>query len=94
LADITTLRLQITGRVQGVGYRDWTLRTARGAGLSGWVRNRADGAVEAVVQGPSAAVEAFVAACQAGPSLARVTAVETAPEAVTPEPGFHQLPTV
>jgi acylphosphatase len=83
----------ITGRVQGVGYRDWTIRTARGAGLIGWVRNRADGAVEAVVQGPATAVDGFVAACHAGPPLARVKAVDTRPETADLEPGFRQLPT-
>lgn len=94
MADLVTKRLRITGRVQGVGYRDWTIRTARSAGLTGWVRNCADGAVEAVVQGPTIAVEAFVAACQAGPPLARVKAVEAALEEAGLEPGFRQLPTV
>jgi acylphosphatase len=93
MAEIITRRLQITGRVQGVGYRDWTLRTARAAGLTGWVRNRADGSVEAVVQGPVVVVDTFVAACQAGPPLARVKAVETSPEAADPSPGFRQRPT-
>ncbi|MHB1204521.1 MAG: acylphosphatase [Rhodospirillaceae bacterium] len=94
MADLVTKRLRITGRVQGVGYRDWTIRTARNAGLTGWVRNRADGAVEAVVRGPAVTVETFVAACQAGPPLARVKAVETTPEEAQLEPGFRQLPTV
>ena len=92
--DVVTKRLTITGRVQGVGYRDWTIRTARAAGLTGWVRNRADGAVEAVVQGPVVAVETFVAACHAGPPLARVKAVETSPEDADLEAGFRQLPTI
>lgn len=89
-----TRRLRITGRVQGVGYRDWCLRTARAANLAGWVRNRADGSVEAMVRGPAAAVEAFIGACQAGPSLARVTAVDTTPSEESLEAGFRQLPTV
>ena len=93
MADLVTKRLRITGRVQGVGYRDWTIRTARAAGLTGWVRNRADGAVEAVVQGPTVAVETFIAACQAGPPLARVKAVETTAEEADLEAGFRQLPT-
>ncbi len=94
MADPVTRRLSITGRVQGVGYRDWCLRTARAARLTGWVRNRADGSVEAVVQGPAEAVEVFVAACHAGPPPARVTAVDSTPAEETLEPGFRQLPTV
>lgn len=64
--------LRITGRVQGVGYRDWAVRTARGLELTGWVRNRGDGSVEAVVAGPADAVDAFIAACRQGPIAARV----------------------
>ena len=95
MTEPVTRRLRITGRVQGVGYRDWCLRTARAANLTGWVRNRADGAVEAVVQGTAVKVETFVAACHAGPPLARVTAVEATPEdAPDLEPGFRQLPSV
>jgi acylphosphatase len=93
VTDVITRRLHITGRVQGVGYRDWTMRTARAAGLTGWVRNRTDGGVEAVVRGPATAVETFVAACQAGPPLARVKAVETSSETADLETGFRQLPT-
>jgi acylphosphatase len=93
VADLVTKRLRITGRVQGVGYREWTIRTARAAGLTGWVRNRADGSVEAVVQGSAGTVNTFVAACQAGPPIARVTAVETSPDDSELPPGFHQRPT-
>lgn len=77
--------LRITGRVQGVGYRDWAVQAARSLGLSGWVRNRSDRSVEAVVAGPSDAVEAFVAACRDGPPVARVDGVESR---VEPMPGF------
>lgn len=94
MGEQVTRRLSITGRVQGVGYRDWCLRTARAANLSGWVRNRADGSVEAVVRGPAEAVEVFVGACQAGPPLARVTSVDAVPAEDAVEPGFRQLPTV
>jgi acylphosphatase len=94
VTDVITRRLRITGRVQGVGYRDWTIRAARGAGLTGWVRNRADGAVEAVVRGSADAVDSFVTACHAGPPHARVTAVETSPETEHLEPGFRQFPTI
>jgi acylphosphatase len=71
-----TVELQITGRVQGVGYRDSMRAAARGFGVAGWVRNRADGSVQAMVQGPEAQVEALVAWCREGPPPARVQDVQ------------------
>lgn len=62
-----------SGRVQGVGYRNWAMDTARGLGLRGWVRNRSDGAVEAILSGPPDAVGAMIEACRRGPSAARVS---------------------
>ncbi|OHT21419.1 acylphosphatase [Edaphosphingomonas haloaromaticamans] len=85
--------LAIHGRVQGVFYRGWAVETARALGLSGWVRNRRDGSVEAVVTGDAAAVADFVARCHGGPPAARVDRVdvtETAPATVA---GFEQRPT-
>lgn len=67
--------LLIEGRVQGVGYRDWMAREAERLGLSGWVRNRPDGQVEAVISGPEPAVEALLTLVRRGPRLARVDAV-------------------
>jgi acylphosphatase len=67
----------IRGRVQGVGYRAWVEYTAHDHGLTGWVRNRRDGAVEAVFAGPSQAVDAMLAACRRGPPGARVDSVDT-----------------
>lgn len=71
-----TVRLRISGRVQGVGYRMWAVATARGLGLTGWVRNLTDGSVEALAQGSHDAVHSFVAACQEGPAWGRVSAVD------------------
>ena len=69
-------RVVIRGRVQGVGYRAWTEDTAILNGLDGWVRNRRDGAVEAVFAGPQEAVDAMIEACRRGPPAAHVDAVE------------------
>jgi acylphosphatase len=73
-----TRRLLIHGRVQGVGYRESLRAAAVARGLTGWVRNRADGTVEAVVQGSPDDVGAVVAWAQRGPPLARVERVELA----------------
>jgi acylphosphatase len=70
-----SVRLHITGRVQGVGYRAWAIEAALGLGLRGWVRNRADGTVEALVTGEDAAVAAMIDACREGPYPARVREV-------------------
>ena len=69
-------RLVISGRVQGVGFREATVDAARAAGVAGWVRNRTDGTVEVLVQGSSDAVDRLAAWCRRGPPLARVTGVE------------------
>jgi acylphosphatase len=66
---------RISGRVQGVGYRDWTRHKAASLGLSGWVRNLASGDVEALFSGPADAVERMLAACHRGPPIAHVDAV-------------------
>jgi acylphosphatase len=70
-----TLRLRITGEVQGVGYRMWAIRTAGSLGLRGWVRNRSDGSVEVLATGAPGAVATLIQACRRGPSDARVAAV-------------------
>ncbi|BCK88744.1 acylphosphatase [Sideroxyarcus emersonii] len=74
-----TLRLLIHGRVQGVYFRDSMRREAQSLSISGWVRNRSDGTVEAVVQGQADAVDAIVRWAQCGPQLAQVARVEMEP---------------
>ena len=69
-------RVLVHGRVQGVGFRYATLEAAQEARVAGWVRNRRDGAVEALVQGEEAAVEALIAWCRRGPPASRVAHVE------------------
>jgi acylphosphatase len=72
----TICHVTIHGYVQRVGYRAWTEHMALQRGLEGWVRNRADGSVEAVFAGPVPAVEAMVAACRRGPPGARVDHID------------------
>ena len=79
MAGATTLRLLIRGRVQGVGFRYAFADEARSRKLRGWVRNRRDGCVEAIVAGPAADVDAIVAWSRRGPAGAQVTGIETAP---------------
>ena len=69
------VRLRIRGRVQGVFYRDSTQREAQRMELRGWVRNRSDGSVEAIAQGPPERVAALIDWCHEGPPLARVVEV-------------------
>jgi acylphosphatase len=68
-------QVTIRGRVQGVGYRAWLEFTAQGLGLDGWVRNRRDGSVEALLAGPERVVAEMIALCRQGPFAARVDGV-------------------
>ncbi|PXA85361.1 acylphosphatase [Nostoc sp. 3335mG] len=79
-----TRHLRITGRVQGVFYRDWFVEQARAIGVTGWVRNRADGSVEAMVSGSSGMIAAIVAKAHQGspPSRVEDVTVSEAPEEV------------
>lgn len=87
-------RLRIIGRVQGVWYRGWAMNAAKALDLDGWVRNRMDGSVEALVVGPEAAVEEFIRRCHRGPSAANVERVDIEPAQGIVAEGFVQKPTV
>ena len=86
-------RLTISGRVQGVGFRYALADEARARSLGGWVRNRRDGSVEAVVVGPEAEVEAVIAWARHGPPAAHVTGVSIEPAAEAAS-GFEVVSTV
>ena len=83
------VRVVVTGRVQGVWFRDGCQEAARALGVNGFVRNRADGAVEAEFEGPEAAVERMIAWCHDGPPRARVDAVNIERIAPVGAPGFR-----
>jgi acylphosphatase len=87
-------RLIIAGQVHGVGYRDWLIERAEAAGLSGWVRNRRDGSVEALIAGETAAVEELVRMCRRGPRMAVVSSIDEEFAEAPSQPGFCRLPTL
>ena len=87
-------RVVIAGRVQGIGYRVWMQREATRLGVQGWVRNRRDGTVEALVAGEEAAVQALLSACRRGPALALVHEITEEFAEPPEEPGFLRLPSV
>lgn len=90
-----TRHLRITGRVQGVCFRASMAQQARALGVHGWVRNRRDGSVEALAQGPASTVQALIDWAHEGPPLARVDGViVTAVEGGEPRTGFDQRETV
>lgn len=88
MSDTISVHLVIRGRVQGVFYRAWTKKRAEHHGIDGWVRNRADGAVEALFSGESAAVETLIAECRRGPLAARVDGIDCEPATSVPAHGF------
>jgi acylphosphatase len=85
-------RLLIAGRVIGVGYRDWMVERATELGIDGWVRNRTDGRVEALVCGDTAAVEELARQSRRGPRFASVTDIEESIAEPPKEPGFRRVP--
>jgi acylphosphatase len=88
-----SVHIRITGRVQGVGYRAWLEGEAVARELSGWVRNRHDGSVEALVSGDAEEVGNFIARLSEGPPAARVSDVTVAEHDGIIGPGFDVLPT-
>jgi len=88
------VRLRITGRVQGVGYRAWAMQMAARLGVRGWVRNRADGSVEALAIGEDDAVERMIEACRQGPFGARVGDVAVGEAEDDGSVGFAPKPTL
>lgn len=89
----SAVHVVIEGRVQGVGFRAWAEREAKARNLAGWVRNRADGSVEAVFAGDASLVRAMVEACHRGPRLASVRAVKTSVHPEQEWTGFAVWPT-
>ena len=92
--EITSLRVHVHGIVQGVGFRDFLIQSATHHKLDGWVRNRADGSVEALVSGPTKAVELFVSHATQGPQGAKVSAVDLHNSEPPAEKGFVRRPSL
>ncbi len=88
------VHVTVTGRVQGVWYRAWTREEARDLGLDGWVRNRSDGSVEAVLAGSQEDIETMLGLLKQGPPLAVVEKVACEPFAEEVACGFAQRPTL
>ncbi len=84
---------RISGRVQGVWFRGWTVDQANRHKVRGWVRNRRDGSVEALFIGPAAAVDGMVGLCRRGPPEAKVDSIDIAAAADDGSPTFVQAPT-
>ena len=88
-------RLVVTGRVQNVFYRDWLVEQATALGLDGWVRNRADSSVEAVLQGPAEMIDAIIERAREGSPASIVAGVAVSDDAPAETlTGFAKRPTV
>lgn len=88
---LTRMHVLVSGKVQGVWFRESTRENAERLGVTGWVRNLPDGQVEAVFTGPAAAVDELVAWCHRGPPSAQVARVEATPQSGPAEAGFRVL---
>ena len=88
-----SVRVRISGRVQGVWFRAWTKQKATALGLDGWVRNCNDGNVEAMFAGPDEAGYAMIVLCRNGPTRACVSAFSYEQDEYPKESGFHVLST-
>ena len=93
MSDTKAVNAVISGKVQGVWYRAWTMEQAQKRGLAGWVRNRNDGTVEALFAGPADKVDDMLQACHRGPPLARVAGVAVTPASFPHNDGFEQRST-
>jgi len=91
---MSAARFIIHGRVQGVGFRAFVAREAARRGLGGWVRNRRDGTVEALITGDAAAIDEMAERCRQGPPVSLVHKVERTPTTDANLPDFRELPTV
>ena len=91
---LKSVNARIKGKVQGVWHRGWTVQAASALGLTGWVRNRQDGTVEAVISGPSDVVDEMLVKCHEGPEFARVSTVIDRPCEAPTHTGFEKRPTV
>lgn len=91
---MATVRVIVRGKVQGVGFRAYTEMQALALRLDGWVRNRSDGTVEAMLSGEPAVLERMLIALRVGPPHSAVTNVRSMPEdGAEVKPGFRVLPT-
>ena len=88
-----TRRIRVHGHVQGVWFRDWTVREARDLGVDGWVRNRQDGTVEVLAAGEADAVAELAERLRDGPPRARVARLEIEEAEETVAPGVARAPT-
>ena len=90
----TTYRVRVTGRVQGVCFRDWTKNQACRLQISGWVRNRRDGSVEALISGFPENIQEMLNVFEVGPPTARVSSIRLKSSGPPLDRGFKQLLTV
>jgi len=90
----TAVHLRIFGKVQNVWFRGWLVELADGAGLRGWVRNRSDGSVEALLIGPHSRVQEVAGHCRSGPQAAIVGRVQATPGRDDRSTGFRLRPSV